>query len=254
MEYATKMSYRQIAMRLGDDIVNGAYPPGSLLPPEPELAERFGVSRSLMNRALTVLASEGKVRAKQGSGTRVTWLPPILHSSARYRQDLREADGARGAFDAEIRALGLDPIHEITTQRAAAPDHIAELLGLEPGQINCLARRRRLLASHIPMRLNCTWIPLDIAEGTVLEDSDAVLVGGVKSALAELGVRQTEAIERWFVRRPTEPEAISLEISPDRSVLDLLHIGQTADGRAVEVTTTVTPADTQIIEYRFPLS
>ncbi|SNT61434.1 hypothetical protein SAMN05443665_106337 [Actinomadura meyerae] len=64
------------------------------------------------------------------------------------------------------------------------------------GEANCLVRRRRLLASDIPVRLNESWFPLDIAEGTVLEEDGPVIVGGVKSALAELGYPQVSARER----------------------------------------------------------
>jgi GntR family transcriptional regulator len=55
-------------------------------------------------------------------------------------------------------------------------------------------------------------------------------------------------------RLPTEAEVVALEISPERTVLDILHIGRTADGRAVEVTTTVAPAHYLVIEADYPLT
>ncbi|MER5645988.1 GntR family transcriptional regulator [Streptosporangium sp. NPDC002524] len=250
----SRHGFREIANQLRQAIIEGHFPPATFLPPEPELAERYGASRSLVNRAMQVLAAEGVVRARQGRGTMVTWLPPLTHSPARYARELREADGARGAFDAEIRAIGLRPEHEITTERAAPPDSVADALGVSRGQANCLVRRRRLLASGIPVRLNASWFPLDIAADTVLEDGESVIVGGVKSALAEIGYPQTVATERFAVRPPTDAEVNALEISPERSVLDINHTGQTADGRVVEVTTTVTPAHYLIIETRFPLA
>ena len=48
----------------------------------------------------------------------VTWLPPLRHSPARYAKGAREQGGARGAFDSEIKAIGLVPQHEITPFRA----------------------------------------------------------------------------------------------------------------------------------------
>ncbi|MEU8251042.1 GntR family transcriptional regulator [Nonomuraea sp. NPDC048916] len=254
MDQLGKPNFRQIAHHLRQDILDGRHPPGTLLPPEPELAQRFGVSRSLVNRALQLLAAEGKVTARQGRGTMVTWLPPLLHSPARYPREIREGQDARGAFDAEIRALGLEPQHEITTEHTQPPEHIAEALGLPRGRVNCLVRRRRLLASRIPVRLNASWIPLEIAGGSTLEDPSAVLVGGIKSALADLGFKQVAASERFMVRPPSDAEAVALEISPERSVLDIFHVGRTSDGRVVEVTTTVTPADNQIVEHEFRLS
>lgn len=184
----------------------------------------------------------------------VTWLPPMLHSAARYDRQNRENDGARGAFDAEVRALGLEPRHEITVERAVPPADVATLLGAPAGDSNCLVRRRRLLAGGIPVRLNASWFPLEIADGTVLADADGVIVGGVKSALANLGYAQVQCTERIIPSRlPTEAESDALEISRERSVLEITHAGWTAAGRAVEVTTTVAPAHYLVIETSFPV-
>jgi GntR family transcriptional regulator len=253
MEAQPKTGYREIAAAIRKEILAGTYPPASLLPPESELARRYGASRSLANRALSLLAAEGLVRPQQGRGTIVTWLPPMVHSAARYSQSTREQDGARGAFDAEVKALGLDPKHEITIEHAEPPADIADALGVPRGEVNCLVRRRRLLANGIPVRINASWTPLEIAEGTVLEEE--VINGGIKSALAELGYRQTAARERIIPSRlPTDKEAALLEISPERTVSDIVHIGRTADGRVVEVTTTLTPAHYLIFEYDIPLA
>ncbi|MFC0863689.1 GntR family transcriptional regulator [Sphaerimonospora cavernae] len=254
MQHVSKLGFRQIASEIRQAIIEGRFPPGAFLPPEPELAAQYGASRSLVNRAMQALAAEGMVRSRQGRGTIVTWIPPLLHTPARYARDTRESDGAKGAFDAEIRAIGLQPEHEIRTDRAEPPAAVADVLGLPHGQANCLVRRRRLLASGIPIRLNESWIPLTIAAGTVLEEQGPVIVGGIKSALAELGYPQTDATERITVRLPTEGEVQALEISPERSVLDIHHVGKIADGRAVEVTISVTPANYLVIENQFPLA
>ncbi|WP_202611038.1 GntR family transcriptional regulator [Herbidospora solisilvae] len=249
-----KLGYREIADHIRQGIVSGAYPTGTALPAEPELAAEFNASRSLVNRAMQVLAAEGLVRPRQGRGTIVTWLPPMTHSAARYARSTREAGGARGAFDAEIRALGLEPQHEIRVERTIPPQHIAEILGLDAGEESALVRRRRLLASGIPVRLNASWFPLEIAAGTVLEAEGPVIVGGVKTALAELGYPQTEGTERFTIRSPQGHEIDDLEISPERTVIDMVHIGRTESGRAVEVTTTVTPAHYLVVESTFPLA
>ncbi|XVQ16217.1 UTRA domain-containing protein [Spirillospora sp. CA-255316] len=185
----------------------------------------------------------------------VTWLQPMLHSPARYDRTAREGKGARGAFDAEVRARGLEPQHEITTEHAEPPANVAEILGLPTGQTNCLVRRRRLLASGIPVRLNASWFPLDIAQGTVLEEDGPVIVGGVKSALAELGYPQVLASEQIIPSRlPTPTEASALEISPERTLVEITHVGRTAEGRAVEVTISVAPAHYLTAQYEFPLT
>lgn len=52
-------------------ILEGSLPPGSSLPPERELAERFGVSRLIVRQAVHRLADIGLVRVKQGGPTQV---------------------------------------------------------------------------------------------------------------------------------------------------------------------------------------
>jgi DNA-binding FadR family transcriptional regulator len=54
--------------RLRGVILDGTFEPGSRLPPERKLAERFGVNRVTVRGALAHLAAEHLVRARQGSG------------------------------------------------------------------------------------------------------------------------------------------------------------------------------------------
>jgi GntR family transcriptional regulator, transcriptional repressor for pyruvate dehydrogenase complex len=57
--------------QLATAIIDGSLPPGSSLPPERELSERFGVSRLIVRQAVHRLADMGLVRARQGAPTQV---------------------------------------------------------------------------------------------------------------------------------------------------------------------------------------
>ncbi|MER7048427.1 hypothetical protein [Streptomyces jumonjinensis] len=46
-----------------------------------------------------------------------------------------------------------------------------------------------------------------------------------------------------------EAEIRALEISPERTVTDILRTGRTADRHAVEITTVITPAHYLVIEH-----
>src|SRR3954469_5582259 len=59
---------------LVEEIVSGRYPPGSLLPPEPELCRSFDVSRPVVREAMKALEEKGLAHAQQGRGTTIT--PP----------------------------------------------------------------------------------------------------------------------------------------------------------------------------------
>jgi len=57
--------------QLAAAIIDGSIPPGSALPPERELAERFDVSRLIVRQAVHKLADIGLVRVRQGGASLV---------------------------------------------------------------------------------------------------------------------------------------------------------------------------------------
>ncbi|NMY01927.1 FadR family transcriptional regulator [Pseudomonas sp. WS 5059] len=62
----------QVTAALKAYIANGEALPGDRLPTEPVLAERFGVSRTVIREAISRLKSAGLVEVRQGSGTVVS--------------------------------------------------------------------------------------------------------------------------------------------------------------------------------------
>lgn len=61
--------YAQLKASLLSDIASGAYAPGARIPAEPELGERYGVSRITVRKAIKELVDEGYLIKKQGKGT-----------------------------------------------------------------------------------------------------------------------------------------------------------------------------------------
>ena len=60
-----------LAAALGAEIIAGLYPPGSRLPAESALLERFQVSRPTLREAFRVLAAKGLIVSRQKVGTSV---------------------------------------------------------------------------------------------------------------------------------------------------------------------------------------
>jgi DNA-binding FadR family transcriptional regulator len=79
----TRNLHSQVLWLLGVAIVGGDYPEGSILPPDAELLQRFGVSRTVLREALKTLSAKGMIEARARIGTRV--LP-------RRRWNLFDAD------------------------------------------------------------------------------------------------------------------------------------------------------------------
>ncbi|HEX2300907.1 MAG TPA: GntR family transcriptional regulator, partial [Pseudonocardiaceae bacterium] len=61
-------AYRRIAADLQRAIAAGELAPGDLVPSEAMLTREYGVSRGTVRQALSVLVSQGLVRAVHGKG------------------------------------------------------------------------------------------------------------------------------------------------------------------------------------------
>jgi DNA-binding FadR family transcriptional regulator len=57
--------------QIGRDICAGRYPPGAVLPAEPELCERFGFSRIVIREAIKSLVAKGMLEVSRRVGTLV---------------------------------------------------------------------------------------------------------------------------------------------------------------------------------------
>lgn len=84
-ERRPKLADRLVAA-MREQISSGRLGPGDRLPTEPQLVERFGVSRTVVREAITRLAADGLVEARQGSGVFVS-----EHPESRLQMLLSEA-------------------------------------------------------------------------------------------------------------------------------------------------------------------
>ncbi|MEU4235609.1 GntR family transcriptional regulator [Nonomuraea sp. NPDC026600] len=252
MSITTRSQFRQVADVIRQRIAAGDYLAGSVLPKEDDLARDLGVTRPTVNNALKVLEAEGLVRAIRGRGTLVRELPPIVRNAqARYATSHRER--GRGAFDVEVKALGREPRVEVRIERVTPPASVADVLGVAADEPSAVARVRHMGADDTPLQVATSYIPLDIAAGTAIEQEDTG-PGGIISRLAELGHQQVKVTERVTVRPPTNEEAAYLQMTEDQRVYEIVHTGWTATGRAVEVTFHVMPTHQWTLEYGWDLT
>jgi DNA-binding FadR family transcriptional regulator len=88
---AAPSTYEHTLERLGTAIRIGILPAGSRLPPERELAEQLGISRSTLRQALSTLTGSGHLRAVRGrsGGTFVAETPPVASTTPFPRERTR---------------------------------------------------------------------------------------------------------------------------------------------------------------------
>jgi GntR family transcriptional regulator, transcriptional repressor for pyruvate dehydrogenase complex len=110
-------TFEETVERLGKVIRLALLPPGSRLPPERELAEQLGISRSTLRQALTVLTQTGHLMATRGrfGGTFVADHPPLTETAGvalegpwRELLDFRVAVETGAAVLAAERATAQD--------------------------------------------------------------------------------------------------------------------------------------------------
>lgn len=73
--------HRRLSQRLLADIANGKYGPGSRLPSETQLCEKYSISRPTVGRALRELQEQGLIERRVGSGSYVRSTPSSIPGS-----------------------------------------------------------------------------------------------------------------------------------------------------------------------------
>ncbi len=116
--------YEEVVSQIQRLILEGRLRPGDRLPPERELAERFGVSRTSVRDAIRVLELMGLVEPRQGEGTVVRDLSPdsLVHPLA----SLLVRNRGLLADLLDVRKM-IEPHLAARAARHASPDDVARM-------------------------------------------------------------------------------------------------------------------------------
>jgi GntR family phosphonate transport system transcriptional regulator len=215
-------AWRRIADAIEADIVSGTAAPGGQLPPEAQLAGRFGVNRHTVRRALGVLAARGLVRATQGRGTFVE-VPPLAYPIS-----------TRTRFSEAVSRAGREAGGElIEAAQEAAGQRVADALGIPPGA-PVLRMVTRHKADGTPISVARTTLPLPRFAGL---DETYRAIGSLTRAYAAHGVADfTRLSTRITARTAGAREARWLELDPGRVVLVIDSVNIDPERRPIQVT------------------
>jgi GntR family transcriptional regulator len=228
--------YLRIYHDLAARIASHDWPPETPLPPQRELADEYDVTIMTLRQALQLLAHDGLIDTRHGSGTYVA--PP------RYAYDL----GNLRSFAQDLASQGA----QVTTRVLAAdvvsaPAAIAERLGC--GTEAFRIRRLRLVdgrpvvwqASYLPVRLAHRLAPADLESRPLY------------SVLADQGIQIGRASETI---RPTTLEAAdadALDRATSSPALLSHRISYTTDDQPVVDDHALLPGDSvSITAHRGP--
>lgn len=218
-----RISDRDIVDKVRRAVLMQRLPPGTRLP-EVTLGEVFGVSRSVVRKALTRLASEHVVDQRPNQVARVR-APSI--------EETRETFAARRLVEGEVAALLAGRLDAASHARLAAQargEIEAHDRGDEPARIEHSLAIHHLLAEHSPNRvLGAMLTDLILRTSIVIalykrpNLASCFLEGDHTALLAALERGDAEAA-REGIRHHLESLEALLDLSPREASIDLMAI------------------------------
>ncbi len=212
---------QRVYLHLHDQITEGQLSAGETLPGEQRLAEKFGVSRVTVRRALDTLSRNGLIERQAGSGTRVSGQTTL---------------GAPAAMDFNTLMPQLVEMGQSTTARllsfsyGKAPEVVASAMGLASDQQVQVATRVRL-THDVPFSHLTTYVPASIAEN--YSESDLATTPLFK-LLERSGVQIEEAHQTVSATLAGPDVAEALGVAVGSALLSLKRIVRDVEGNGVE--------------------
>jgi DNA-binding GntR family transcriptional regulator len=209
--------YYQVAQFLEHAIETGSLPAGSRLENEIALAERLGLSRPTVRRAIAYLVDQGLVVRKRGIGTQV------VHAKVRRPLELTSL------YD-DLRTDGRDPSTRVLAlETVRAPDAVAHALGVEEGAPVLFMARLRSAGAE-PLAVMHNYIPVDLVS---LSAGDLEQTG-LYELMRAAGIRPHMATQTVGARAASAAEARALSERKGAPLLTMQRTTYDDAGRGVE--------------------
>jgi len=242
---AAQPMYQQIAEDLRKQIDAGVLEPGSQLPTELELRERYNASRNTIRDAIKRLMAQGLVETRPGQGTFVTMHidPFVTVLTADPKTGFGGGDGA--TYLSQISAGHRRPSE--TTPRVEVrtpPPVIAARLRVSPNS-QVVSRHQERYIDNVPWSLQTSFYSMDFITmgATRLLMADDITEGAVRYLADTIGVRQIGYRDWITARGPDDNEQRFFGISHDATVFEIFRTAFDQNKKPMRVTATVFPTD-----------
>ncbi len=130
--------HERVVEAITDRILHGDLKPGDPLPPEPELGQQFGVSRTVIREAMKMLQARGLIEVIQGKGTLVS--SNLFEISSDILSMALQQKGATLMELWEVRRILEVEVAGLAAERATEDDlremaRALELMRGKPGEV-----------------------------------------------------------------------------------------------------------------------
>jgi GntR family transcriptional regulator len=155
--------YHQLKEQIKQNILNGTFKEGDLIPSERELNNQYELSSTTIRRALNDLVQENFLERKAGKGT-------FVHTR-KVKRNLHKVIG----FTNNMQEMGLTPsTHVLSKKIVTANAYARSRLGLEKGSEIVRLKRLRL-ANDVPIMLETRYIRTDLCPRIQMEELNSSL-------------------------------------------------------------------------------
>ncbi|TDE36723.1 GntR family transcriptional regulator [Antarcticimicrobium sediminis] len=211
--------YEVVKRQITEAIFEGRWPPGTVLPNEIELAERFGVAVGTLRRALNDLTKEGLLARRRKTGTVVTDRTPQI--SLRFLLQYFRLHGLDGGLQRAVAR---------TLKVTAGPATGEEAAGLRiaPGEEVLRIDRLRMVEGLPAMLDHYTLsptrfpvVPREVAEMPTLIYTHLIEAGGLRISAVREKLAAEAATPEVAAELGLEPGAPILVI--EETVYDQLN-------------------------------
>jgi DNA-binding GntR family transcriptional regulator len=258
MSRSTDPVYLRVLDDLRMRIREGVLEPGARVPSRNAIIARYGVGETAAKHALQVLAAEGLIEARAGSGSYVRKLPAPRH----LEHDRLHFPGSPFGIDESGTAAERTPTAdrpsaayvgwEHHTGQIAPPAGIARRLGVVAPAELVTATRYLMTADGQPVQVATSYEPAGLTEGTAvaLPEQGPHAGRGVIERMRAIGIEVDQVLEELSVRMCMLAEAAALAL-PAGSPVVVIERTHLAGGRPVETADIVISADRYRLRYRF---
>ncbi|WP_214110787.1 GntR family transcriptional regulator [Acrocarpospora catenulata] len=238
--------WKQVADYLREQIANGTFPAGQLLPSEQQLATDFGLSRPTIRQAIAELKAAGLVEVHRPTGMKVR--SPSARPSRRERHGVTR--GADGRYT-DRQSFQWRDVGKPTFFRLNASVDQAEMLGIPAGEPMLV--RSVVQVAEESRRIHKTMIAFSVAQHTPWAD-DARLPEPetVYSHFEQNGKRGMRWDEFVRARMPFPDEVDTLAMGPGTPLLQVIRLTY-ADQAPVVMEEISAPGDALELAYAIPV-
>lgn len=232
-------AWKQIADRISGAIAAGDYDETGMVPPETQLAERFGVNRHTVRNAMAALAEDGLLRRVPGRGTIIERRERLVYPVGRRTRFSEGLGGQAHELDMQL----------LSEESLGAPAAVASALGLAT---NSPVLRLKTLshADGIPISLALHYFSQQRFAGIGREFSKH---HSITRALAHFGIDDYVRMSTEVTARmATAEEAALLSLGANPIVLETEAINADPAGAPIQYSRTLFAAERMALRLDTP--